>query len=365
MSREVLRRRGAVAAVIGGLVLPALFATPVHAAYDPLSSGATKLILDKGFLALLKRNGVKLSATEGARLRAGTVVFPVSGGKFDSADAKGTVDHEGTVLFRAGGRRIPLRALLLKTTQRHSPFSVKVGGGQLKLAEAGKLAVERQGFGSSIRVSAMKLSAKVATRMSKKLHLRGVFEPGLPLGAAVTKVNPLTVALRGKGRVSLDLDPAFAAKLESLFVAVNPIFPAEHPASFTLPIFGGTLATDASTGRLDTQGALEFLQLGGGQVFWREADLDFSAGNLAAELEIDPSPPYAGKLGPAAIAPLTRGNVSADSKARTISIAGGALVLGSQMADVFNEVFAKSQGKEHTFVAGETLGTFGFSAKSD
>lgn len=336
-----------------------------QATYNPLASGATKLTLDKTFLALLKRNHVKLAATDGARLRTGTVTFPVSGGKFDPTDGRGTVEHQGTLLLQAGPRRIPIRSFLLKTTQRHAPFSVKVGGGQLKLAQAESLDVGRRGFGSVIRVGTMTLSAKVATRLGKKLRLRGVFKPGQPLGSSATEVDPLTVALQGSGRVGLELDPGFVSKLQSLFVAVNPIFPAEHPGPFTLPIFDGAVSTDASTGRLATQGALEFLQLGGGQVFWREPGLDFDSASFAAEAEVDPSPPYGGKLGPIPIATLGHGAVSADPTARSISVSGAALALGAPMAATFNEVFAKPQGKEGIFVAGETVGTLSFDAEGE
>jgi hypothetical protein len=229
------------------------------------------------------------------------------------------------------------------------------------LAEAGKVQVSRQGFGSKVKVSSLRLSAKVATRLGKKLGLRGVFEPGQLLGAAVTTANPLTVAIQAKNKVSLDLDPAFIAKLQSLFVAVNPIFPAEHPGPFTLPIFGGTLAADASTGRVATQGALEFLQLGSGQVFWRDPILDLEGASLAAEGEVEPSPPYAGKIGSVAIAAFARQSVSANGKARTIAASGG-LNLDPSMAAIFNEAFAKPMQRDDVFQAGEQIGTLSFLA---
>jgi hypothetical protein len=345
--------------------LPAVFAPHACASYDSLASGTTRLSLDKGFLHLMTEHGVRLSATAGAGLRAGKVTFPVSGGKFDPLEGKGTAEHEGRLVLRAGGRQIALGELLLRTTQKHEPFSLKIGGGQLKLAEAGRIAVARRGFGSTVAVSSMRLSAKVATRLGKKLRLRNVFEPGQPLGSSITRVSPQSVAIVGKGRVSLDLDPAFLEKLQGLFVAVNPIFPAEHPGPFTFPIFDGTLATDLSSGRLGIEGALEFLQLGGGQVFWRDPDLDFGAASLGAEVEILPSPPYGGKLGFVPIAALGRGAVAADPKARSVSLSGAVLALGAPMAATFEEVFAKPQGREGVFSAGEAIGTLRFSAQAE
>src|SRR4051794_17904102 len=120
------------------LALTCLLATAAlaQAEPDPLGSGATKLILDRGFLAILKHNGIELSATAPARFKGGSVSFPVSGGKFDPTTARGTVEHEGALLFKSGNRKLPLKALQLKTTQRHAPLSAKVGGSQLKLAIA-------------------------------------------------------------------------------------------------------------------------------------------------------------------------------------------------------------------------------------
>lgn len=354
-----------VAVAVACLALLASMAPGAQATYDPVGSGSTKITFDQGLLALLKRNGVRLSATGGAAFTGQAVSFPVSGGKFDPSQAKGTVDHDGTLLFRAGTREVPLRGLLLKTTQRHAPFSVKVGGGQLKLAEAKKPVISRRGFGSKIKVSALALTAKVATRLGKKLHLRGVLKPGQPLGTAVTIVAPETIALVGKGSLDLDLDPAFVAKLQSLFVAVNPIFPAEHPGPFLLPIFGGTVAPDASAGRLATQGALEFLQLGGGQVFWREVALDFAGRSITAEVEVDPSPPYGGKLGPINIAGFGIGSVLAKPRPRTVSLVDGVMTLGAGMATLFNEVFAAPQGKTNVFLPDERLATVHFIAQGE
>jgi hypothetical protein len=356
-----MRLKGTLAA---GLLALLLLAPGAQATYEPLGSGATRLSLDKGFLALLKQNQVKLSAVAPAKLKGGVVSFPVSSGKFDPTNARGTVEHEGALLFKAPKGSIPLKSLQLKTTQRRSPFSVKAGGGQLKLATAQSLAVSRQGFGSKVRVQKLTLSAKVATRLAKKLRLKGVFAAGQALGSATTVANPQTIAVLPKGRASFVLAPGIAAKLESLFVALNPIFPAERPApgSFTLPIAGGTIAPDGSLGTIATQGSLEALQLGGGQVFWAEPLLDLGARSFSAEADAEPSPPYAGKVGRVAIAALLGASVSADPKQRTVSVTGASLSLDAATAQTFNEVFAKPQGRDGVFVAGEGLGALSFVA---
>lgn len=347
----------AILALVGLLVL----APVARADYDPLSSGATKLTLDKRFLALLKQNGVKLSAVAPARLGSGSVSFPVVNGKFDPTSAQGTVEHGGALAFKAKGGGISLKALQLKTTQRHSPLSSKVGGSQLKLARAGSLAVSRWGFGSKVKVAKLTLSAKFATRLGKKLGLRGVFAEGDPFGSTVTRAQPDTVTVLGEGRVELTLDPGFEAKLRGLFVAVNPIFPAEHSGAFTLPIFGGEIAPDGSRGTIETSGALEFLQQGGGQVFWTATWLDCAVGTASPEADVRPSPPYAGMLGRVAVAGLAIGAISANATARMVAVSG-TLSLQAAAAATFNEVFAGRLGKGAVFTAGETLGSVSFVA---
>jgi hypothetical protein len=355
-----LRRPGGLLVLLGLLVM----APVVQANYEPLGSGATRITFDKGFLALLQQNGVKLAAVAPATLKGGVVAFPVSGGKFDPTSAKGTVEHEGMLVFRAGRRKVPLRALQLKTTQRRSPLSVKAGGGQLKLADAAKLVVGREGFGDRVKVSDLTLSAKVAERLGKKLHLHDVFREGQPLGTTLTKARPVTIAVLGKNKASLVLDPGIVAKLQGLFVAVNPIFPAEHiGASFTLPIFGGTIAPDASSGTIETSGALEALQLGGGQVFWQQSSFDLAVHAALPEVNVQPSPPYAGKVGQLPVASLGTGAIASNPKARTVTIAGASLAMQALTAATFNEVFAKPQGKDNVFQAGEPLGTLSFTAQ--
>jgi hypothetical protein len=337
-------------------------APAAHAAYDPLASGQTRLTLDKSLLALLKRNGVKLSAVAPARLKGTTVTFPVTGGKLDPTTSSGVVEHEGTLVFSANGRSVPLKALQLKTTQRRSPFSAKAGGSQLKLATAGGLEVTRAGFGSKVKAAGLALSAKLATRLAKKLGLRGVLKEGLLLGSALTAAQPRTVRLLGKGKATLTLDPGFQARLASLFVAVNPVFPAERPASFTLPLAGGEIAPDASEGRIETAGSLEFLQQGAGQAFWDGASLDLAARAFSPEVELRPSPPYAGKLGPVPVAAFAMASAAANPKQRTVAVSG-TLTLDAATAQAFNELFARPQGRDGVFAAGEALGSLSFTAQ--
>jgi len=346
-------------------VLAASVALPpvAQAAYDPVGGGTTRLVLDPSFFGLLHRSGATLSAVAPARLSHGTVSFPVTGGKLDPTTSNGTLRHEGALVIGSAGRRIPIKALQLKTSAGRSPFAAKVGGSQLKLGTGATTTVSRRGFGIGIEVGSLALSRTLATRLGKKLGLRGVLKAGQPLARSVTRALPQTVTLVPGGGASLSFDPGFEAKLRSLFVAVNPIFPAEHPGAFTLPVGGGKLSPLGSEGYAQTEGALEFLQLGGGQLFWAEARLDLGAHSATAEVNAQPSPPYAGKVGRIPFGGLGAGAFESDPKSRDLSLTGTPLTLDPAMAATFNQLFAEPQGKEDVFHGGEAVGTTSFVAR--
>lgn len=82
-------------------------------------------------------------------------------------------------------------------------------------------------------------------------------------------------------------------------------------------------------------------------------------------MDVEPFPPYSGKVGKVGIAELslTGAVVSADAKARTVTVAGASLALQASTAQTFNEVFAKPQGRDGVFGAGEALGSVSFTAQ--
>jgi hypothetical protein len=336
------------------------------ARYDPIGGGSTKLTFARPFAALLKANGVKLKATGGATFEAGVATFPVSGGKLEPVAVVGSVEHEGALVFQAGGHSLPLKSLTLKTTQAHSPLTAKFGGGQLKIAATATLNSRRSGFGVSAKVTQIKLSAKAAERLDKKLGLRGVFQAGQLLGSSQTDARPETVTIKEGGRAELTLAPEFAAKLSSLFVAVNPVFPAEHlGAPFTLRVTDGQIAPDASSGTLETAGSLELIQQDGGQAFLRELAPELGLATTRSEFQFIPSPASPGPINTGPLLGLGAGTVVSEPKARTIGLAGAPLPLSAATAQALNETFAKPQGKADIFVAGELFGSLSFNADAE
>jgi hypothetical protein len=356
---RLLGRLLAVAVVAGLLAAP----TAGAAGYDPVASGQTTLRLAPSFGALLHRSGVKLEGQDGVTVRGDAISFPLSGGKLEPVEAKGTIEHAGQLVFRAGSRKLPLKALQLKTTRGTSPFAAKLGGGQLKLATGARLTSARKGFGTDFQTTGMLLSAKAATRLDKKLDLRGVFAAGQPLASATTAVEPASVELAPSGKVELAIDPAFAVKLGSFFVAVNPIFPAEHPGAFSFPIGGGVLAPDGSSGLVKTNGGIEFIQVGGGQFFVKDLELEIATGQALAEYQLVLATAGVGPNQAGPILGLGAGAFASEPTARTITASGAPLTLGATVAQGFDEAFARPLGRADSFTAGEVLGTIGLTAQ--
>jgi hypothetical protein len=346
-------------ATIAALALFLCFIQGAQAKNDPLGSGKTKLTLDKSFLSYLSQNDLKLRAKLGARRQGKTITLPVVGGTMDLAEGRGEVQQEGTLVFEGKRGAVPLREIRVKT--KRTPLIAKAGGSQLKLAQAKQVDSNRNGFGSTFTAQKLSLTAKLVTRLNKKLRPEVPFQAGQPFGSLVSRPQPALVTIEDQGRATLSFDQAFVSKLEGRFVSLNPVFPAEHVGgTFTFPIAaGGALAPDGSQGTLRTAGDVELLQLHGAQLFWRETWLDLGAHQASTEAELLPSPPYPGKTPRGALFDLGASAVSSDPKSRTISVSGAPLTLNAAGAQQLNEAFGEGKG---LFAAGELVGAVSFSA---
>jgi hypothetical protein len=328
---------------------------------DAIGSGKVDLKIAKNFTSFLAKNGIQLKGKRSAKRKGSSISLPVTGGSLDPTLGKGEVEAGGQLVFQgSGGKRVPLRDVTVKT--KHSPLVAKVGGGQLKVATSAKLSSKRVGFATDFTAKALKLSAKVATRLNKKLRPRAPFVSGQLLGVLRSESLPETTTILPQGKASLVPDPAFLTKLSSLFVSLNPISPAELAPGpvLSLPIAaGGQLAPNAAAGTLRTAGAIELLQLGAGQVFHTEYWFDLGARATSAEVDVEPTPVFPGKLGRIGVFAIGGGAIASDSKTRTISVSGASLTLDAQTAQTFNDAFAAGRA---VFAAGEAYGSLSFAA---
>lgn len=341
------------------LVLSVLCAPAARAKNDPLGSGQTKLSLEKSFLSLLAKNGLKLRAKQGAKRQGKTILLPIVGGTMDLAAGQGEIDSLGTLVFEGAKGKVPFRDITVKT--KRTPLIAKVGGSQLKVAQAKTISSKRNGFGSTFTATELTLTAKAATRLDKKLRPKLPFQAGQALGSLSSSAQPELISIADQGRATLAFDPSFAAKLEARFVSLNPVFPAEHQGTtFTFPIAaGGALAPDGSQGTLRSAGEVEALQLHGAQLFWREVWLDMGTRQASAEIELAPAPPFPGKIARTAIFDIAAAAVVSEPNSRTISVSGAPLTLNAAGAQELNEAFGEGKA---LFGAGEVAGTVSFAA---
>lgn len=353
--------RSAILSAAVAIVVLLAHTTVASATYDPISAGATVMKLDRGFSKLLKKNHVRLIGFKQGKVKGKKVSLPISNGKLDPTTTEGTIKHDGGFSFKAGSKKVLVKSVILKTTQRHSPLSAKVGGGQLKLGTSPPPVFDRKGFDNTVTVNRLKISQKFAQRLNKKLKLKDVFAAGQLIGTAVTTAIPSTTAVGASGKFQLDMNPALVEKLNKLSVPINPISPAEKAgAGFTMPIIGGTVAPNAAGGEVLAGGSLEMLQLGGGQLIWHEWGANLEANTVSAEVEFGPSPPHPGKQGRLSLFDLTGGQRTPDPGARTVAVLGATLALQASTAQAMNEAFA---GGEATFQAGEAFATLSFTAQ--
>jgi hypothetical protein len=330
-------------------------------AYDPLGSGTVKIHFDRQFLSFLHANRIKRGAIAPGSLAKGGAAFPVAGGAIDPIMGKGSVDTDGAFSLGNGRNRIPFKDLTVKTLS--SPLIAKVGGSQLKVASSKRLHVTRRGFGTVVTAAQLRLSAKVAVRLNKKLRPKAPIAAGQLLGSVKAQTNPELVTILGQNRVTIELSSGFLAKLGERFVSVNPIFPAEHSGpTFTFPILpGSSISPEASLGILKAGGSIEFLQLStNAQIFMQEFWNDLGARTSSPELDLEPAPPFGGKLGRVTTFGLSGGSVNANAQSRTITVSGVNLTLGETAAKAFNEAFAEGQA---TFSSGEIVASMSFSAQ--
>jgi hypothetical protein len=343
---------------------------PAQASYDPIASGRATLTLDPSFRALLKRAGIQLQGRRGTKVAGRRVSIPVGGGKADPTIRRAEIDLHGQLVLVAGPHRVALTAIALRT--QRNPLLAKVGGGQLKVARASRVELGRDGFGNDLDAAGLRLSAKAATRLDKRLHV-DAFRGGQRVGRLRATTEPVTLAVLPAGRATFELDPTFLAKLDSLSTSVNSIFPAErHGATVDFSIGDkGRISTDARLGQMRLVGAVEFLRLGSGQVFWRDPWLDIQnaggallpAPELGAELDLEPAPPFEGAIGraPVLIPDLAAAQIAADPEARTVTVAGAPIGLTNSSAFQFNRAFAAGSG---AFQPGERIGSLSFTAQT-
>jgi hypothetical protein len=409
---------GVLAAALFALLAFAPFAS---AASDPLASGTTTINLNKGFFKKLKKNDVKVLKVSPGKVSGKKVTLPVSGGSLDPTTGQGTVNNSGGFKFKHGKKTAALKNFVLDTTKKS--LSAKLGKKNLKIASVVGLTFAREGFGTKVTISKLKLTGKAAKELNKKLgfgtksgkkHKRAsasskgnssssaLFKANQVLGGSTSATQPSEVAILPTGNATLALSASAVKKLahvgtppfpegsSSVAVSLSPIAPttvvsAGPPPTVAFPISGGTIGPTAAVGTLQTSGGLKLVQNlesvtsePGNITTLTLTNIWVDLGTKTASVEVtieNPKTPAAnlGNLGRTSIADinLTGATITSDPTARTVSVQNASATLQAVTAATLNAVFIEGLEKanpafagQEKFAGGDPLGTFSFTAQT-
>lgn len=387
---QPVRARGMLSAVAVVAALAALLALAplASAASDPLASGTTTLTLNKNLFKKLKKAGVKVIKVSPGTVKVRTVTLPVLGGSLDPTNGLGTIEQSGGIKFKHGKKSAVVKTIVFDTTT--SSINANVAGKNMKLASVSGVSAARNGFGANVTIGSTKLTNKAAKQLNKKLGFTGKqakkapFKGGKGMGSALSETQPKTVTVLPGGNASLVTSLATDKKLANVLVKIETVSPttetAPLPPTFSFPISGGTIAPNASSGIVQTGGALKLHQ-----VFVPTevettmtlnaiyVDLGAKTATVEVTVEskgIDPKLNL-GPLGRSSIAnlSLTGATIKSNPSARTVSVENATATLQGVTAETLNSVFvtpfeAITKAPAEHFAEGDPLGTFSFTAQT-
>jgi hypothetical protein len=260
MARGTKLTAGLVAAALFALLA---FAPLASAAPDPVASGSATVTLNKGFVKSLKKQKVRITKLAPAKLSGKKATFRVTGGEMDPTTGAGTLNLSGGLQFKAGKKKVKVKALVVNTTKRG--LFAKVGGKKLKLAILSGSSYVRAGFGISLTVKKLKLTKAAAKQLNKKLGFkRGKkpFKGNRLMAKAVATEEPATVTLLPANGILYDGNPELLKKLSNVEVKIEALPPTsvKSPTSFEFPITGGNISPAATAGVVNSSGGVKLTQ---------------------------------------------------------------------------------------------------------
>jgi hypothetical protein len=362
------------------------------AAANPVVPGTSKttITLSSGLIKSLKKSKAKLSGVSPATVSGGkTITLPVGSGTMDTAGA-GELELEGGIKFKAGKKSVSVTKFILATSS--NSLSAKVGSKTMKFAAISGASATRNGFGTNVSASSMKLSSSAAKELNKKLGLPikakkkkgkkkavkavpAPFKANQAVGTSLTETQPKTLAVQPVGTTSLTLDPSDITKLTEVGTELQLIAPATPLGVTTVGFPIGTTGTISPTGKegsVRSTGGIKLHQpLGGSEetnITLNAIWVELSTGRATVEVAVQSTIPAAnlGSLGRASIATLdmSGATITANSAAHTVTVENGKANLEETTATVLNEVLGTPYGKK-PFKAGDPLGTFNFTATTE
>jgi hypothetical protein len=394
---KLLAFLGAALATLAVLA-PAASATP-----DPIGSGTTTVALKTGFAKGLREKGVKILGISPATLEGNKLTLPIDDGSFDPLTEQGSLAHGGGVKLRLHKRVVALTNFELDTAT--SSLSATVNGKTLTVASLVGLTFGRAGIGTEVDARWLNLTTEGAEALNSALGsklkkakkgakgkaltsaARGtspLFKANQVIGHAGSTSQPTAVTLVPGGEATLTTETAMVQKLTKIGVTIEALSPTSGrgtgtPQTFSAPIVAGDLPLDGSGGgALETSVGVRLVQnletFGGGVATLSLGDIWLDLGTKTATASVivegmTTAGPALGALGRVSNLDLSLGSaMTLDPATRRISLQSINATMQAALANLLNSVFVKrfeaaTESKSGSFVAGEQLGTFSFTAQ--
>jgi hypothetical protein len=332
-------------------------ALPAGAAAEPVVKGRTHLVLDQGLATALRLGGVRVSKLREAKVQGRTVSLPIEGGEIELDSGLGSLQQEGGLRLAAGHRAVELTALRLDTERR--VLSGRVDGRRTQIAGYAGYRAERDGFGDTIEIAALKLRPATAATLNRELGRAGLFDPRAPFASLSSSFKPQfdTVA---SGALQLALDPLTLAKLKAVGVTPLPFEAATiatEPPTYAASLSGGAIYPDLRGGSAGAEMGIRFQrETPRTTVSWLDLSVSLESNKLSADASLSRGAGNSPK-GVAPIATLDFSGATAriDPHKRTVSITGARAMLEPAAAALLNEAFAKAPGQP-VIAGGDPLG---------
>jgi hypothetical protein len=340
-------------------LLLTLTLVPARAGAAPTTEGRTAIELSKPLYERLKASGVRLERLRPGTLSRRVLTLPATSGQLEATYGSGYLFYDGGIRLRAGKRKAVLKRLILNTAERW--LRGRIGGKELTIATVEGTRAGWVGFDIQVGLK-LKLTARAANLLNRRLGLEGVFRAGRPLAVADTVYEPETVGVNG-GKIELAFDAGFLAKLASLEVTLSTAEGAALANStLSLPIREGAISPDLLRGILLGETGFALLQSGPQPEQQQQArfiaiNLSLESDRLGAAINLT-----SGLFGGSQLAAVDFGTVpvQVDPVAGTIAAQGATAVLDAGVAAALNDTFAAPMGKTGVFAGGEPLGTVSF-----
>ena len=343
------RRMSRRLAVLGLGTAFALFAVlaPANAAAapKPLASGDTTLALKKSVAGALADAGVAVKPLNPAKAGKKGVRFPVTGGSFDPATARGTIRHSGGLRLQAGGSKLDLRNFTIKAGKR-ATLSAAVGKNRVTILnlDLSKAKIGRDQLAYRIANVKAGLTGAAANAINATFG-DPVAKRGLVLGTATVVAAPESVDVLAEGDTRLTLDPGAAALLTGAGISASPVGPATASGgALAFPITGGSLGTAGVSGEVRHSGGIR-LSEGGTTVDLTEFTI-----------KLDGAPDLTALVGASRVSilnlDLSQATVSVGKRNGAVRVEGVRATLTAAAAAALDAAFGVT-----TFEEGQLLGT--------